>query len=194
MVTSYSWNLLIMLLPAKQGSGGGADFESNSFQESLSVRSLDTSNSSYGSCSYSWTRKLLQTTWFTKCPIRLVWSMMCWYNVSTRPSSAACQIGEKEKLLPILGTEWPFKCSNSWEALLIREFTKTPPEMLIYFQLKLAVGLEAVFRNATGWSKETAYCNISLTEPIFFKNAQTQWFLESLYWEVFDLLIFWRIT
>ena len=29
-----------MLLPANQGYGGGADFENNCFQESLSVRSV----------------------------------------------------------------------------------------------------------------------------------------------------------
>jgi len=42
--------------------------------------------------------------------------------------------------------------------------------------------------NATGWSKETVDCNISLTEPKKSKTAQTQWFLETLYWEV---LVFW---
>ena len=40
----------------------------------------------------------------------------------------------------------------------------------------------------TGWSKETVTCNISLTEPKKSKTTQTQWFLETLYWEV---LVFW---
>ena len=40
----------------------------------------------------------------------------------------------------------------------------------------------------TPWSKETVTCNISLTEPKKIKTAQTQWFLETLYWMV---LVFW---
>ena len=38
--------------------------------------------------------------------------------------------------------------------------------------------------STTGWSKETVTCNIYLTEPKKSETAQTQRFLETLYWEV----------
>ena len=43
-------------------------------------------------------------------------------------------------------------------------------------------------KHDTPWSKETVTCNISLAEPKKIKTAQTQWFLETLYWVV---LVFW---
>ena len=43
-------------------------------------------------------------------------------------------------------------------------------------------------KRATGWSKETVYCNIFQTDLKISKSAITQWFLETLYHLV---LVFW---